>query len=531
MPLSLPDLPSPVSLRRLLPGASFVGCGEVIVNDATDDSRRVTEDSVFAAICGTTADGRDFAADAVVNGCSAVLTDRPLPNVSAPQCIVPNVRAAYARVCNAVSGKPTSRLQIAGVTGTNGKTTTAWMLRSILEASDRRCGLLGTIEYSDGKVTSPASLTTPDPRSVFQWFRRMVENGCRHAAIELSSHALSQDRIAGTPLAAAIITNVTQDHFDYHSDFETYLAAKSKILDYVVDGGIVAINLDDPGSSQLCDKAIAAGLRVVTFSVSQEADVHAELLDENAKGSRFRLTISGSISNSEADSEIEITMTMPGRHNVLNSLGAAAAALHMGVSLADVQHGLESLACVPGRLESIDCGQPFPVFVDYAHTDDALQRVLDCLSPLTDGRVLCVFGAGGDRDRSKRPLLGKAAAHADFAIVTSDNPRTEEPLSIIEEVVAGFPHGFSSFHVEPDRRRAIEFALAEAQPGDCVLIAGKGHESEQIVGTERLPFDDRFVTREILKRQHRPPETPHDVTSPPLGERSRSQPRVRGKVS
>ena len=509
MPLSLPDLPSPVSLRRLLPGASFVGCGEVIVNDATDDSRQVTSDSVFAAICGTKVDGRDFAADAVANGCSAVLTDRPLPNVSAPQCIVPNVRAAYARVCNAVSGKPTSRLQIAGVTGTNGKTTTAWMLRSILEASDRRCGLLGTIEYSAGNVTSPASLTTPDPRSVFQWFRRMVENGCRHAAIELSSHALSQDRIAGTPLAAAIVTNVTQDHFDYHSDFETYLAAKSKILDYVVPDGIVAINLDDPGSSQLGDKARADGHQVVTFSVVRDADIRAELLDENNDGSRFRLTTSGSVTNSQPGDDIDITIALPGRHNVLNSLGAATAALHMGASLADVQHGLESLTCVPGRLEPIDCAQPISVFVDYAHTDDALHRVVDCLSPLTDGRVICVFGAGGDRDRSKRPLLGKAAAHADFAIVTSDNPRTEEPLGIIEEVVSGFPHGYSSFHVEPDRRRAIEYALAEAQPGDCVLIAGKGHESEQIVGTERLPFDDRLVAREILDRLHPTPQTQH----------------------
>lgn len=500
MPLSLPDLPSPVSLRRLLPDASFVGCGDVIVNDATDNSRLVTEDSVFAAIAGTKFDGRDFATEAAANGCSAVLTDRPLPNVSAPQCVVPNVRAAYARICNAVSGRPTSRLQIAGITGTNGKTTTAWMLRSILNASDRRCGLLGTIEYSDGNVTTSASLTTPDPRSVFRWFRRMVENGCRHAAIELSSHALAQDRIAGTPLAVAIITNVTQDHFDYHSNFETYLAAKARILDYVVPGGIVAINLDDPGSAQLGEKAHKAGHRAVTFSVSQDADVRAEILEENANGSLFRLSTSRPADSVETDHDIEISIALPGRHNILNSLGAAAAALHMGTSLADVQRGLERLIFIPGRLERINCGQPFSVFVDYAHTDDALQRVVDSLQALTNGRVLCVFGAGGDRDRSKRPLLGKAAAHADFAIVTSDNPRTEEPQGIIEEVVAGFPHGFSNFHVEPDRQRAIEFAFAEAQPGDCVLIAGKGHESEQVVGTERLPFDDRRVAREILER-------------------------------
>lgn len=498
MPLSLPDLPSPVSLRRLLPDASFVGCGEVIVNDATDDSRLVSEDSVFAAIRGSKCDGRDFAAEAVSNGCFAILTDRPLPDVSAPQCIVPNVRAAYSRVCNAVSGKPTSRLQIAGVTGTNGKTTTAWMLRSILNASGRRCGLLGTIEYSDGNVTSPASLTTPGPRSVFRWFRRMVENGCRHAAIELSSHALSQDRIAGTPLAAAVITNVTQDHFDYHSNFETYLAAKSRILDYVVKGGIVAINRDDPGSAELFDKAQAAGHRVVTFAITQSADVQGEILDENADGSRFHISLTDATAKLH---ETEISIALPGRHNVLNCLGAAAAAFHMGATLADIQAGLERLASVPGRLEPIHCRQPFPVFVDYAHTDDALRRVVDCLKSITGGRVLCVFGAGGDRDRSKRPLLGEAASHADFAIVTSDNPRTEAPHGIIEEVVAGFPPGFASFHVEPDRRQAIAFALAEAQPGDCVLIAGKGHESDQIVGTDRFPFDDRLVTREILERQ------------------------------
>ena len=497
MPLSLPDLPSPVSLRRLLPDASFVGCGDVIVNDATDDSRLATEDSVFAAICGTSVDGREFAAAAVANGCSAILTNRPLPTVSAPQCVIRNVRAAYARICNAVSGTPTSRLQIAGVTGTNGKTTTTWMLRSILNASGRRCGLLGTIEYSDGKVTTPASLTTPDPRSVFRWFRRMVENGCRHAAIELSSHALHQDRLAGTPLAAAIITNVTQDHFDYHCDFEAYLAAKSKILDYVVKNGVIAINLDDPGSSRLVEQATATGRRVVTFSVNSNADVRADILEEDAGGTHFRLRVTGSSS----DESVSVSIALPGRHNVLNCLGAAAAALHLGATLDDVRSGLEELNCVPGRLESLDCGQAFSVFVDYAHTDDALRRVVDSLKSVTTGRVLCVFGAGGDRDRTKRPLLGEAASHADFAIVTSDNPRTEEPRGIIEEIVAGFPHGFAHFHVEPDRRRAIEFALAEAQPGDCVLIAGKGHEAEQIIGTERLPFDDRAVARGILDGQ------------------------------
>lgn len=497
MPLSLPDLPSPVSLRRLLPNASFVGCGDVIVNDATDDSRLVTEDCVFAAIQGTQVDGRKYAAAAVANGCSAVLTDQPLPEIEAPQCVTSNIRAAYSRICNAVSGKPTCRLKIAGVTGTNGKTTTSWMLRSILNASGRRCGLLGTIEYCDGKTSEPATLTTPDPRSVSRWFRRMVENGCRHAAIELSSHALHQERVAGTPLAAAIITNVTQDHFDYHTDFDAYLDAKAKIFDYVVDGGIIAVNLDDSGSAQLGKWAAEGGHQVVTFSTHRHADLQATIISEDPDGSRFCLRAPGY----GPDSGIDVTVPLPGRHNVLNGLSAAAAALHLGASLDDVRIGLEQLPCVPGRLEPIRQGQPFSVFVDYAHTDDALHRVLDSLRPLTSGRVLCVFGAGGDRDRTKRPLLGKAASRADFAVVTSDNPRTEEPRGIIEEIIAGFPHGYANFHLEPDRHRAIEFALSEAQPGDCVLIAGKGHESAQIIGTESRPFDDRVIARSILERQ------------------------------
>jgi UDP-N-acetylmuramoyl-L-alanyl-D-glutamate--2,6-diaminopimelate ligase len=506
MPFSLPDLPSPVSLRRLLPSASFVGCGDVIVNDATNDSRKVSDDAVFAAICGTKIDGRQFAADAVERGCAAILTDRPLPNISAPQCVVRNVRAAYARICNAVCGTPTSRLKIVGVTGTNGKTTTTWMLRSILNGSNRPCGLLGTIEYDDGRAATPASLTTPDAGNVFRWFRRMVENGCRHAAIELSSHALSQDRVAGTPLAVAIITNVTQDHFDYHTDFESYLAAKSLVLNYVSKEGIVAINIDDAGSSRLVDlAAAAAGRRVLTFSTERDADVRAEVLEETTLGSRFRLSVSGTgdagTGMISAAGDVEVSIALPGRHNVLNCLGAAAAALHLGVTLDEIRRGLGQLTCVPGRLEPIDCGQPFSVFVDYAHTDDALRRVINSLQSVTSGQVLCVFGAGGDRDRTKRPLLGEAASHADFVIVTSDNPRTEEPQGIIEEIVSGFPPGFANFHLEPDRERAIEFALSEAQPGDCVLIAGKGHETEQIVGEDRLSFDDRVVVRELLHGQ------------------------------
>jgi UDP-N-acetylmuramoyl-L-alanyl-D-glutamate--2,6-diaminopimelate ligase len=496
MPLWLPDLPSPVSLRRLFPHASFVGCGNVIASDVTEDSREAGPKTIFAAIPGTKIDGRQYAADAVRRGSPAVLSAHPLPGIAAPQCIVPDVRAAFSRLCDAVHGYPARQLRISAVTGTNGKTTTAWLIRSILQTAERRCGLLGTIEYHDGQSDSAASLTTPDARTVSKWFRRMVATDCRYAAIELSSHALDQGRLRGTALTAAVVTNVTQDHFDYHSTYDEYIAAKARIIDDVDSAGIVAVNIDNPGSEKIGQLAVEAGRTVVTYSLESAADLHAEVLQQTLDGTRFRLTT--------VDGDIEINTPLPGRHNVLNCLGAAAACRHMGLDAESIRRGIESIRLVPGRLQRLDYGQPFHTFIDYAHTDDALRSVVDSLNSLSDGRLICVFGAGGDRDQSKRPLLAAAASRSDFAVVTSDNPRTESPQTIIEDILSGFPAGFTQFHIESDRRRAIDFALAEAKPGDCVLIAGKGHEAEQIIGTERLPFDDREVTRELIEARFRP---------------------------
>ena len=505
MPLWLPDLPSPVSLRRLFPHASFVGCGNVIASDVTEDSREAGPKTIFAAIPGTKVDGRQYAADAVRRGSPAILSTHPLPGIAAPQCIVPDVRAAFSRLCDAVHGYPARQLRIAAVTGTNGKTTTAWLIRSILQTAERRCGLLGTIEYHDGQSDSAASLTTPAARTVSKWFRRMVATDCRYAAIELSSHALDQGRLRGTVLAAAVVTNVTQDHFDYHNTYDEYIAAKARIIDDVDSAGIVAINIDNPGSEKIGKLAVEAGRTVVTYSLESAADLHADVLQETLDGTRFRLTT--------VDGDIEIATPLPGRHNVLNCLGAAAVCRHMGLDAESIRKGIESIHLVPGRLQRLDFGQPFHAFIDYAHTDDALRSVVDSLNSLSDGRLICVFGAGGDRDQSKRPLLAAAAAQSDFAVVTSDNPRTEPPQSIIEDILSGFPAGFTQFHIESDRRRAIDFALAEAKPGDCVLIAGKGHEAEQIIGTERLPFDDREVTRELLEARFYPSTAQTDAVS------------------
>jgi UDP-N-acetylmuramoyl-L-alanyl-D-glutamate--2,6-diaminopimelate ligase len=513
MPLSLPAVPVPVSLRRLLPGASFVGCGEIIAANVTDDSRQAGPDSVFAAIPGTKADGAVFVPEAVSRGCTAVLTSNPLPSTSVRQCIVPDVRSAYAKLCQALYGYPAARMQIAGVTGTNGKTTTAWMIRSLLTTAGRRCGLLGTVEYSDSAVIEPASLTTPDPKTAAHWFRRMLEAGCSHAAIELSSHALHQGRLTGVQLNAAVITNITQDHFDYHPDIDEYTAAKGRIIQHVTPGGVIVLNVDDPGVRRLLRTAERSARRVVTTSIvesrveaeASDATIKAIIENESLTGTEF-VVLSG-------NAEFNVRLPLPARHNVSNALAAIAVAQHFGLKPAVIAESLATLPSVPGRLEPIESARGIRVFVDYAHTDDALRRVVDGLKSLTDGRVICVFGAGGDRDRRKRPLLGEAASHADFAVVTSDNPRTEPPHSIIEDIVAGFPVGFSAFHIEPDRRRAIEFALSEARAGDCVLIAGKGHEREQIVGTERLPFDDRSVVKDLLARSVPAPKILRSNTS------------------
>lgn len=487
--------PAAVSLRRLFPQASFVGCANLCVTDAFENSRDVAPQSLFAVVQGSRLDGARFVGEAVSRGASGLLVDHPLPNVPIPQCVVPDVRSGFSRVCEALAGDPTRRLDVAGVTGTNGKTTTTWLLRSLLERAGCRCGVLGTVEYSDGRSIEPASLTTPSSRSLAQWLGRMVTCGTTHAAIELSSHALHQGRAAGIELEAAVVTNITQDHFDYHGGYEPYRTAKSRVLETVRPGGLIGLNADDPGSWSLRE-LVHDSVSFVSFGLQPTADIAAQVREESLSGSRFRLSLHGRT--------LDCATTLIGRHNISNCLAAAAVAYHLGLSPEDIVAGIEQFHCVPGRMERLSCGQPFEVFVDYAHTDDALKRCLQSLKSITPGRVLCVFGAGGDRDRAKRPLLGRAALLADAAIVTSDNPRSEAPLAIIDEIVGGMSSAHVKPIIEPDRATAIRMALDLARPGDSILIAGKGHENEQIIGTERRPFDDRQVTRNLLSERWRP---------------------------
>jgi UDP-N-acetylmuramoyl-L-alanyl-D-glutamate--2,6-diaminopimelate ligase len=484
-----------VSLRRLLPQASFVGCTNLCITDAAERADKIRNGALFAVIRGTKLDARQFIGEAVARGAAGLLVDAPLPDSPLPQCVVTDVRSAFSRVCESLSGDPSRRLDISAITGTNGKSTTAWLIRSLLEKSGRRCGLLGTVEYSDGLTTSPSTLTTPDSRSLAQWLGGMVHAGSTHAAIELSSHALHQGRAAGIELEAAIVTNVTQDHFDYHQTFEAYLAAKARIFEMVRPGGLVALNLDDRGAWSLRDQA-GESVSSVSFGLNPAADITAQVRDESLFGTRFRLGIHGRT--------LDCATRLIGRHNVSNILAGVAAATHLGLTPEEIVTGIESFRSVPGRLEAIDCGQPFNVFVDYAHTDDALRRCLASLKSLTSGRVICVFGAGGDRDRVKRPKLGQAAVLADIAIVTSDNPRSEDPVDIIDQILAGMQAANTPPRVECDRRLAIQLALKLARAGDCILIAGKGHENQQIIGNDRFPFDDRQVVREILRERWQP---------------------------
>jgi UDP-N-acetylmuramoyl-L-alanyl-D-glutamate--2,6-diaminopimelate ligase len=492
---------SPVRLSTLFSDAQFVGGDDIFVTHVTERSDLVSPGVLFAAIPGTRRNGEEFARKAVLRGASSLLLNRELPDLPVPQCLVPDVRRAFARLCDALAGRPSQKLTLAGVTGTNGKTTTTWMIRSILRAAGFQTGVLGTIEYSDGARRERAGLTTPDSQVLSHWLASMVAAGTTHAAMELSSHALDQGRACGTLLDAAIVTNVTQDHFDYHQDFGAYLAAKKRIVEHLKPNGVLVLNADDDRSSSIA-RSLPPGRRLVTFGIERDADVTGPILEESAAGTRFVLGC-----GAEAE---EVFTPLIGQHNVSNALAAAAATHHFGVPLKTIALGLGLLAAVPGRMERVDAGQPFDVFVDFAHTDDALRRCVANLRRLCSKRIIVVFGAGGDRDRSKRPKMAKAVLGADLIVVTSDNPRTEEPRRIIDDILTGFAPTFAPLHIEPDRRVAIAWALDRARPGDCVLIAGKGHETEQIIGTQRFPFDDCQVVQTVWRENPFSPPTSSD---------------------
>lgn len=489
-------------LKQVLPGAAATfwpaSCSvtadqaaRLPIGQITSDSRQIRPGDVFVAIKGTHVDGHDYVAEAVARGAVAIVAQRPFSDIRIPTFVVTSSAVAFAEMTMAAAVGHANSIVNAGITGTNGKTTTAWMLRSMMQAAGLRTGLVGTIEMSDGTRSEQSPMTTPSADQLAQHMRRLMQQQVSHNVLEISSHALDQQRCAAIRLSAAGITNITQDHFDYHQTMDAYRAAKAKIAQLLHADAPLLLNIDDAGCQFILDRMVGSS-RVITCGIHHpEAELQASVLHKTHRSQRLRFRL--------AQGDAEVRLRLIGQHNVANSLMAAGLAEQLGIRLKDIVEGLESLQHVPGRLERIDAGQPFQVLVDYAHTADALSRCLATIRDFVPGRLICVFGAGGDRDISKRPLMGEAAAAADFCIVTSDNPRSEDPAKIIRQVTSGFPLG-TQYTSRLDRGDALALACAMAEPGDVVLIAGKGHETVQEIGSHRLPFDDRLVLKELLKR-------------------------------
>ncbi len=483
-----PGRPRTLELCRaieVLEPVQVVSSGRPPVHELAYDARTVEPGTLFFCVRGARSDGHAFAGEALSRGAAALVVEEVL-DLPAPQLVVQDARAAMAVVADEFFGRPTEELAVAGVTGTNGKTTTAYLLHSILETAGRRPGLLGNVERRVGGVAEPSGLNTPEAIDLQRLLRRMLDAGDRSCALEASSHASALHRLDRVRFAVLVFTNLTQDHLDFHGTMEDYFEAKQRLF-HEHDLGGAAIDVDGPYGRRL---ARSLGRRAVTFGFSDEATFRPERLELDPAGTRFRVD------------GVEVRTHLRGRFNVENALGAYAAASLLGIDGATAAAGIERLGGVPGRLEPVDEGQPFTVLVDYAHTPDSLAGALRAARELSPGRLICVFGCGGERDRGKRPLMGRLAAEfADRAIVTSDNPRGEDPLAIVAEILAGAAVG--QLEVEPDRRAAIERAVGEAAPGDVVLIAGKGHEGGQQVGEETFPFDDRRVAREALAQGRR----------------------------
>jgi UDP-N-acetylmuramoyl-L-alanyl-D-glutamate--2,6-diaminopimelate ligase len=485
-----------VLLHELLDGVDVLelrGDPRTEVASVTHDSRRVEPGGLFCCVPGSTADGHDHAPAAVAAGAVALLVERFL-DLPVAQVRVPSVRAAMAPVAAACFGHPSRRLRVLGVTGTNGKTTTTYLLEAIAGAGGFASGVIGTVEARIAGAPVGGERTTPEAPDLQALLHRMAEAGVEVAAIEVSSHALALHRADATWFAAACFTNLSQDHLDFHPTLEDYFAAKASLFDPARVAS-AALNLDDPHGLELARRVAATGVPVTGFGIeAPEAAVRAEGLAIEPGGNRFRLVTPWGTG--------PVASPLVGRFNAANALAAAATALAAGLPFQAVVKGLSTRVVVPGRMERVDAGQPFPVLVDYAHTPDGLDQVLRAGRQLAGrGRLVVVFGAGGDRDRGKRPAMGKvAAALADVVCVTSDNPRSEDPAAIAEEVAAGVFEAGGDAAVVLDRRAAIRFALGHAGEGDVVVIAGKGHEPGQTARGITVPFDDRAVAAEELAR-------------------------------
>jgi UDP-N-acetylmuramoyl-L-alanyl-D-glutamate--2,6-diaminopimelate ligase len=490
-----------MNFLQLLHGAEVLDqSGNPSVSGLEYDSRRVKPGDAFIAMRGEASDGNKFIDKAIAAGAVAVVSDSAseIPREEVAWVQVPHGRRALARLSANFYKRPAERLAVTGITGTNGKSTTAFLLEAILFAANHKSALIGTIEYHVAGKVLPAPHTTPEALDLNRILADALGNGATEAVMEVSSHALTQQRVYGIPFDVAVFTNLTRDHLDYHRTMEEYFAAKRILFEGCGTDPprIAVLNAEDEYGQKLTKVSKKCGSVVLMFGLTS-GDLRAEKVDITPRGSRFDLVTPEEV--------VPVFSPLIGKVNVYNILAAAGAAYARNCKPDEIANGIASLARVPGRFERVDCKQPFTVVVDYAHTDDALRNLTSLAREFVQqarqrGRVITLFGCGGDRDRAKRPLMGEAAGQgSDFVVLTSDNPRSEDPLAIINDAMVGLQRSGTKYKMEPDRKRAIALAIREAGPGDIVLIAGKGHEQVQVTREGTLPFDDVEVARQVLR--------------------------------
>ncbi|MFH1593850.1 MAG: UDP-N-acetylmuramoyl-L-alanyl-D-glutamate--2,6-diaminopimelate ligase [Candidatus Omnitrophota bacterium] len=490
-----------MKLKRLLKGldgkTSLLG-GDAEITSIAIDSRHVRKGALFVAIKGFKTDGSRFIKEAIEKGARAIVTEEKICDLSrdVSNILVSNSKKALSIVTKNFYNSPSERLKVVGITGTNGKTTVAFLTQSIFNASGVPCGLIGTVECRSGKGVTASTMTTPDALSVNFLLDRMIENGLKAVSMEVSSHALDQLRVDDLLFDVAIFTNLTHEHLDYHGSLKNYMAAKMRIFKNLKRGGSAIINTDDISGRKALRRI--EGRKIVTYGLRGKPHISADIKEANIYGSKLIIKV-------HKTDEIPVNTRLIGMHNISNILAATAAGIAQGFSGKDIKRGIEKVNAVTGRLEPVEMGQQFKIFIDYAHTHRALENVLTFLKKLrSEGRIITVFGCGGERDKKKRPLMGAIAQkYSDIAIITNDNPRNEDPEMIIRDIISGIDERKAGFFVMKNRKKAIEKALKEARTGDIVLIAGKGHENTQVVGSKAFPFNDKEITESLLRKSSR----------------------------
>ncbi len=476
-----------ISLASVLENPRFFGGDNVKVTSCSGDSRQIRPGDLFAALIGPNCDGHDYAQKAIEAGATAVLAERMLP-LSVPTCLVDDSREAYGRICHALAGNPVNQIPAIGISGSHGKTTTAMLISAVLEAAGHRPGIIGSLGYCDGDKVEIDRRTTPGPAELASWLVRMANNGCSHAVIEASCAGLAQRRLAGIELDVALMTNVRRAHMDLCGSVINYRSIKQRLFDLLKPEGVAIVNADDPASRFFLDKITNP---LITIGMQSAAELEAELIDRNHCEQVFLLTA--------GQETIPVRTQIIGNHHIYNCLEAAALGLVLGIDMDTIVRGLESVESVPGRMERIDSGQDFPVYVDAASNPDSLASTLRSLRTITSERLICVYGARGERDQEDRPLIGRTVERmADLGILTSNHPGVEEPLQIAHDVLDGMDRPAAA-HLIPDRGKAIGWALSVAEPGDTVVIVGRGQEREHHVGDRCDDFDDREVARFFLQ--------------------------------